>query len=215
VRRSRKLIAKHIDKKELQLVALSIVPYDPMVQPGQLHTINIVNLQRRLKYALDSVGVAVAVGGIDFSFNHDREGKYQPLWSAHFYLITSTTEKKKLGDRLRKIYLRSDIIPRPIKISSFENLARRRSYALKMNFQRRIGYDDIKNQIGKIRKCRNTSGDKLRAAERLELFIYLDKIGFAKRVIFRRAKPRVKSNRVTIRKASYRGKSKFGAKMRF
>src|SRR6266404_384147 len=47
-------------------------------------------LQRRLKYALEAVGIGVALGGIDFSFNEDRDEKYRPFWSPHFYLITST-----------------------------------------------------------------------------------------------------------------------------
>jgi hypothetical protein len=170
-----------------------------MVQPGQLHTINIVNLQRRLKYALDATAVGIAIGGIDFSFNQDREEKYQPLWSPHFYLITSTKDKKAIGKKLRKIYLKSDVAPRPVKIPKFKNIARRRSYAFKMKFKRRIGYDDIKFRNGQIRKFRNASSDKLRAAERLELFIYLDKIGFADRVIFRGAEPFITSNEVRIR----------------
>ncbi len=198
VRRSKKLIAEHIDKQEHELVAISIVPYDPIVQPGQLHTIDIVNLQRRLKYALEAVGIGVALGGIDFSFNQDREEKYQPFWSAHFYLITSAENKTTLRKKLLRIYRKCEEVCRPVKIPSFENIARRRSYAFKMNFGRRIGYDDIKNQNGKVRECRDASQDKLRAAERIELFSYLDKIGFANRVIFRGAKPRVKPDRVTI-----------------
>jgi hypothetical protein len=200
VRRSKKLIAEHIDKQEHELVAISIVPYDPIVQPGQLHTIDIVNLQRRLKYALEAVGIGVALGGIDFSFNQDREEKYQPFWSAHFYLITSAENKTTLRKKLLRIYLKSDEVPRPVYFPSFRNKAYRRSYVLKMNFGRRIGYIEFKNQNGKIRRCRNTSSDRLRATERLELFIYLDQIGLADRVIFRGAKPRVTSDRVTIEK---------------
>jgi hypothetical protein len=200
VRRSRKFIARHIDKKEHELIATSIVPWTPLVQTGELNTINIVNLQRRLKYALKDTKIPIALGGIDFSFNEDREGKYQPFWSVHFYLITSTESKTKLGNKLRGIYLKSEEVPRSVKISSFNNIAVRRSYALKMNFRRRIGYAEIKNRNGKIRKCRNTSSDKLRADERLELFIYLDQIGLASRVIFWRAKPIVNSSRVKIEK---------------
>ena len=198
VRRSKKFIARHIGKNGRELVGISIVPYDPIVQPGRLRTIDIVNLQRRLKHALDATEVGVALGGIDFSL--DREEKYQPFWSAHFYLITSTEDKEILGKKLRRIYRKSEIIPRPVYFPPFRNKAYRRSYVLKMNFGRRIGYIELKNQNGKIRKCRNTSSDKLRAAERLELFIYLDQIGLADRVIFRGAKPRVTSDRVTIEK---------------
>jgi hypothetical protein len=157
-------------------------------------------VQRRLKYVLKKTRIRVALGGIDFSLNEDREGKYRSFWRPHFYLITSTENKKKLRNKLRQIYLKSEEVPRPVKISSFKNIARRRSYALKMHFKPRIGYHEIKNQNGKIRNCRNTSRDKLRAAERLELYTYLNKIGLANRIIFWGGKPVVKSPRVKIEK---------------
>src|SRR6266404_8923298 len=52
VRRSRKFIAKHISRPEHDLVAVSIVPSSPAAGLGQLLTVDIVNLQRRLKYTL-------------------------------------------------------------------------------------------------------------------------------------------------------------------
>jgi hypothetical protein len=139
------------------------------------------------------------LGGIDFSFNEDREGKYQPFWSVHFHLITSTDDKKAFGRNLRKCFLKSDVVRRPIEIEPFDNKAYGRSYVLKVNFWRRIGYQQIKRQQ-KNRKCRDTSEDRLRAAERLELFIYLDQIGFAKRMIFWGGKRVVSSARVKIEK---------------
>jgi hypothetical protein len=198
VRRSRKFIAKHISRPKHELVAVSIVPWSPAAGLGQLLTVDIVNLQRRLKYALNKSGLDVALGGIDFSFNEDREQKYLPFWSPHFYLITSTADKAILKKKLCKLFSKTEEIPRPVKITSFKNKAFRRSYALKMNFRRRIGYWEIKRKKGKTRKCRNTSRDKLRAAERLELFMHLDKIGFADRVFFLNAKPVVKGQSVKI-----------------
>ena len=198
VRRSRKFIAKHISRPEHDLVAVSIVPSSPAAGLGQLLTVDIVNLHRRLKYTLKKADLDVALAGIDFSFNEDHEQKYLPFWSPHFYLITSTEHKKMLGKKLRKLFSKTKEIPRPVQIKSFENIARRRSYALKMDFRRRIGYNDIKKRNGKIRTCRNTSRDKLRAAERLELFMYLDRIGFADRVFFLSAKPVVKGQSVKI-----------------
>jgi hypothetical protein len=198
VRSSKKFIARHIALLWSWLVGVSIVPYDPIIPPGQLSSLDIVNMQRRLKFALKKTKIGVALGGIDFSFNEDREGKYAPFWSVHFYLIASTEDKKKLSKKLRELFLESDIVPRPVKISRFKNTERRRSYALKMNFKRRIGYHETKNQNGKIRKCRNASRDKLRAAERFELFLYLDKIGLASRVICWGAKPVVNSSGVKI-----------------
>lgn len=198
VRGSRKFIAKHMSRPKHELVAVCIVPWSPAAGLGQLLTINVENLQRRLKYALNKADLDDALGGIDVSFNEDHEQKYLPFWSPHFYLITSTKEKAVLKKKLRKLFSKTKEIPRPVKITSFKNKARRRSYALKMNFKRRIGYIDIKKENVKIRKCRNTSYDKLRAAERLELFMYLDKIGLADRVFFLSAKPVVKGQSVKI-----------------
>jgi hypothetical protein len=143
-----------------------------------------------------------ALGGIDFSLNEDKDRKYEPFWCPHFYLITSTDNAKGLKRKLKEIFEKDYRIPRPIKISDFDNLARRRSYAYKIIFKRRIGIDtEKKRKDGTVRKCRDTSYDRLRAAERLELFVYLDQCGFAKRFVFWGAKPVVQSRKVIIRKA--------------
>ena len=147
---------------------------------------------------LKKADLDVALGGIDFSFNEDHDEKYQGFWCPHFHLITSTKNKKRLSKKLCKLFSKTKEVPHPVQIKSFKNSAYGRSYALKMNFWRRIGYNDIKNRKGKIRKCRNTGRDKLRAAERLELFVYRDKIGLASRVIFRGGKPIVTSSRVKM-----------------
>ena len=90
--------------------------------------------------------------------------------------------------------------PKPIKISPFENTARRRSYALKTHFARRIGYDQKKEGEGQVRRCRNTSRDKLRAQERLELFLYLDQVGLGSRLVCLGVKPHVSSDRVRLQR---------------
>ena len=53
----------------------------------------------------------------------------------------------------------------------------------------RIGYDSQRTRNGTLQSCRNTSRDRLRADELLELLLYLDQIGFAARAIFRGVKP--------------------------
>ncbi len=198
VRRSKKFIAKQISRPKHELVAVSVVPFDFLVRPGYLSALNMRNFIRREKVKLKNAGVDVALGAIDFSFNEDYEQKYLPFWSPHFYLITSTDHRKTLSKKLCKLFSKTKEIPHPVQIKSFENIARRRSYALKMDFRRRIGYSEIKKIEEKIRKCRNTSRDKLRAVERLELLIYLDRIGFADRVFFLSAKPVMKGQSVKI-----------------
>src|SRR6476469_811592 len=101
-------IDQHINKNERELVVTTIVPCDARRPPRQLSSFNIINLQRRLKYALEKARIPDALGGIDFSFNEDREGKYQPVWSVHFHLITSRESKKAFGKNLREWFLKSD-----------------------------------------------------------------------------------------------------------
>jgi hypothetical protein len=198
VRRSRKFVAKHINLPWNHLVAVSIVPWTPTARKGQLYTVDVVNLQRRLKDALKKANIDIALGGIDFSFNEDDNEQYVPFWCPHFYLITSTGHKKTLRKKLRNLFLQSEGIPRPVKISDFDNRAYCRSYALKMTFNRRVGYWKTKERNGELSQCRDTSGQRLRAAERLELFIYLDQIGLGPRIIFRRGRPVIISPEVKI-----------------
>jgi hypothetical protein len=220
VRQSRPFICREIDKKGTQLVALNIVPPRPVVKPGTLQRFSVADLQRRIKFALDQVGIGNAIGGIDFSFNEDRDGKYSPFWSVHAYLITATDDRVGLRKRLRKLrpqFKRTKRVRRPIKVSPFENSRRRRSYALKMAFKRRIGYDEIKlTKDGEPRERRNTSKDKLRAIERIELFLYLDQIGLAERVFFRGGKPVISAGTVRIKAtgSSYQANGKKHKKRR-
>jgi hypothetical protein len=191
VRESRKLISS-LETEGIELVALSLVLPNSAVAQGAFQFFDIKNMQRRLKYRLDDAHIDVAIGAIDFSFNEDEQGKYPGFWCPHVYVITATDNRERLAARLNG-FSPSLEIPHPTKVTPFKNTARRRSYAMKMHFGRRIGYDDQRVQNnGKIRSFRNTRPDRLRAIERLELVLFLDQIGFAERAIFRFVKPVIK-----------------------
>ena len=102
VRRSKKLIANHLETRERELIAISIVPPGSAVVPGQLNSFSMVNFQRRLKYILAKADVETAIGGIDFSFNEDQKGKYRPFLNPHFYLITRTAKRDQFRRALIK-----------------------------------------------------------------------------------------------------------------
>ena len=199
VRKSKGLICEAVDKDGHSLVAISIIPAKAIIRPGNLHTLDIRHLRRCLKYALAQASIDIAISAIDFSFNEDKDGKYEPFWSAHYYVITSVANEARVKKILKRLFASDRRIPRPVKISAFDNSSRRRSYAFKIQYNRRIGVDAIRQmEDGTMRKCRNTSRQRLRAAERLELYTYLDHIGFAERFIFRGVKPVIKSTRVKL-----------------
>ena len=217
VRKSKSFISDVINKDAQHLVAITIIPSQPIIALGHLVNFSIEKLQRRLQFALDKIGLCAVIGGIDFSYNEDRDGKYQPFWCIHVYIVTSIGNRGRIKRQLKRIYLSDSRIPRPIKISGFSNSARRRSYAFKTIFFRRVGYDAVIKRNGVERKCRDTSQDRLRVRERLELFAYLDQCGLAQRVIFRAAKPIISSSGVRVCEInsvlSYQGNSKKRQKM--
>jgi hypothetical protein len=188
----------HFEQYGADLIAISIVPCSGIVEPGELHKFSLHDFERRIRYALDKANIKVALGGIDFSYNEDKNGNFEPFWSVHLYLITFTTDRECLRRKLKKLFPKEDRIPRPMKITDFKNLRRRRSYVLKTQFRRRITCNVTKTHDGHVRTCRNTTYDKLRAKERGELFTCLARWGLADRLIFRGAKPVTKGNRVQI-----------------
>jgi hypothetical protein len=199
VRQSRKPIQKIIAREGKQLIGFCIIPSFPLVRPGQLKHFSIANFQRRIKVALDATNVKSGIGGIDFSFNEDRDQQWQPFICPHIYLIASTDDREKLHQALETIFQETDEVPRPKHLPLFQNNAYRRSYSLKMIFKRRISYYKIRK--GKQTKGRNTSNDKLRVDQRIELYKYLHQIGFAARVIFRGIKPEISNSKVRFQKA--------------
>jgi hypothetical protein len=200
VRQSRNPIQDIIAREGKELIAICIIPSSPLVRPGQLKHFSIANFTRRIKAALDIAGVKCAFGGIDFSFNEDRDQQWQPFICPHIYLIASTDDREKLRRTLKKIFRKTIEVHRPIKLPLFHNNAYRRSYSLKMIFKRRISYYKIRKD-NPTKNSRNTSTDKLRVDQRIELYQYLHQIGFAARVIFRGIKPEMSNSKVRFRKA--------------
>ena len=200
VRRSKRIIRDIIARQGKELIGICIIPSSPLVRPGQLKYFSIANFQRRIKAALDTAGVKTGIGGIDFSFNEDRDQKWQPFICPHIYLIASTDDREKLRRMLKPIFPKTIEVHRPIKLPLFQNNAYRRSYSLKMIFKLRINYYK-KRKGNPTKKSRNTSNDDLRVDQRIELFKYLHEIGLAARVIFRGLKPQISSSRVRFCKA--------------
>jgi hypothetical protein len=200
VRQSRKPIQDIIAREGKELIGICIVPSSPIVRPGQLKHFSLANFQRRIKTALDTANVKSEIGGVDFSFNEDRQNEWQPFICPHIYLIASTDDREKLHQALETIFPETDEVPRPKHLPLFKNNAYRRSYSLKMIFKRRVSYYKMRKE-NPTKKSRNTSNDDLRVDQRIELYRYLHQIGFAARVIFRGLKPKIINSKVRFRKA--------------
>ena len=172
VRKSKRLICETVDKDGHSLVAISIIPAKAIVRLGNLHTLDIRHLRRCLRYALAQARIDIAISAIDFSFNEDKDGRYKPFWSAHYYVITSVANKAKVRKILKRLFASDRRIPRPVKISAFDNSSRRRSYAFKIQFNRRIGVDVIKTN-GRWLNCANVEIHRDRDYELLSGWNYI------------------------------------------
>jgi hypothetical protein len=155
----------------------------------------MLNFVRRVKYSLAKAGVTAAVGGVDFSFNEDKEGRYSAFWSPHCYIVTLIKNRDQLARDLKRLFRRDFRIPRPVQVPRFRNSRLRRSYAFKIFFQRRIGCVKMTRDN---RRCRDTFTNRLRAIEKIELFTYLDEIGFASRFVLWGLKPVTRAGGVVL-----------------
>jgi hypothetical protein len=151
VRASKAFISENMTGNE-DLVAASIVPARPIVGLGELKAFSSDNFQRRVKHALAKAEVGPALGGIDFSCNEDRDQRYKPFWSPHSYLITSavSTTQTRIIRTVLNLLNCTKRTPKPIMVSPFVNKAKRRSYAVKITFDRPLGKV---NQDGRIRRA--------------------------------------------------------------
>lgn len=163
------------------------------VPMGGLAGVNMQALRRRTRYALDKAGVGWAIGALDYSLNEHKTERYEPCWLIHLHLVTVTDDPEALRRRLTAACPASDAVPRPVRVQEWDGRDNALLYLLKMKFARRVGFDDAERfspRTGGWRRCRATSQQRLRSAERLELLLHLDGIGPDGRLFMRKAQLR-------------------------
>jgi hypothetical protein len=176
-----------------EVMAISAVMPSAVVPIGELNRFNPTNLARRIRYALDKAKVAWVVGCIDYCVNFHEADRYEPHWSVHLHGFTVTDDQTALRQRLVEAIRKSDAIPRPVRVTPWNGSKKAIRYALKTTFQRRKGIDNARRfnaATGKWRTCRATKTQRLLAAEKLELALHLDRIGWEGRLFMRHAQLR-------------------------
>ena len=150
---------------------------------GRLHTLSVYKFQRYLRRALRKGHAGIAVGGLDLSFNEFPRTKQVSRWVPQFWLLIHNANRARWENVLRKKYPARALVPRPIKIQSWDGNIAAAGYALKTSFIRRRTIQTGRYARGEYLACQNTTHDRLRAAERVELFRYLHKIGLEARIV--------------------------------
>jgi hypothetical protein len=149
---------------------------------------SLENLSREVISAFETAGIHVAVIGVDFSFNEDREEQWHPHWLIHVRAIVPQLLSHSAIKRLRAEFPKSSSIPRPCRHAVFDGDPRGIAYSMKPSFGRRQSYPQRKVTAEGTRRCRNTRGRPLTGKQALELALYLDRIGLRRRLILHGAR---------------------------
>jgi hypothetical protein len=183
------------------VVCAGIALWSLAVPRGGLAGLDLPAARRRVQARLTTAGIGWATGAWDYSFNEHETGRYEPFWLPHLHLILATDESTALRRGLRDAFVRTDAIPRPVKVQAWDGRENALLYLLKMKYDRRVGVDGAERfspKTGEWRRCRATSQQRLRSAERLELLLHLDEIGLDGRLFMRRAQLRRTRDGLTI-----------------
>lgn len=150
---------------------------------GRLHTLPIQRFGARLLRALRKGRAGIAIGGIDFSFNeYPVTGDYS-RWVPQLWLLAHNANRSRWEHVLRAKYPAHKLVPRPVRIKPWDGHIKATGYALKTNFARRKSIKTERYARGKLRPCRDSRDDRLRAAERVELYRYLHCVGLEARIV--------------------------------
>jgi hypothetical protein len=170
-----------------QIVCMTIVPHDGGCGPRELDADYARRNIRRWKERLARAGVPWFVGAVDYSANEHAEGRYEDQWSEHFCGFTSTADPEGLKKNLRKQFLKTDAIPRPVTVKPWDGSDQAILYTYKPNFWRRVATDEGERGDGEggTRICRDTDPQRLKSKQRARLAMYLDELGLNGRLVFR------------------------------
>ena len=139
---------------------------------------------KQLILAFKAANITHALGGFDISINEHLTGDFAPHWRPHAWIFIKSRELTKKAERRLRKHFPADplLIPKPVMIKRFNRSLTAIAYALKGDFQRRVTLPKNTNRDGSTKKRRNVRYRPLRAKQKLELLMMLDRIGLESRV---------------------------------
>lgn len=125
-----------------RMVTVSLVHVNWERPPGDLDSFNMHLAKDQVAHHLVRAGLGhlPAIGGFDFSFNVDAEGRWQPHWQPQLYLIMMKLKDEDVSNALKKRYVKTVSTPRPIRVETVTSLIRPISYTVKSVFCVRSSY---------------------------------------------------------------------------
>ena len=177
-------------QKRGEVAAVSITSSSWRARPGALDQFDIGKIRTELTEAIEHTNqVQWAALALDISMNDDTEKGFDLGWQFQFYGFAKVEDRHIFSKSLRRVFLSSMQVIRPIVVKPCDGSARAFSYAFKPESVRRIAYwGDGRTHTGEPRKCWRTRKVSLKAKEEVELRLFLDQIGLSERLLLYRLK---------------------------
>lgn len=138
-------------------------------------------LSRQIARALRAAGIRQALGGFDVSANEHDAGRFDPHYRPHAYLFVPASQFARGEAVFREFFPVSEAVRRPVEVNDFDGYRGGLAYALKTEFQRRVTLPRVTLPGGEVKR-RNTRDRPLRACQKLELALALDRVGLGARI---------------------------------
>ena len=160
----------------METIAISLVPAYAFVPSGQLSSFDFNKfLDDTCRILIGTGVIRTAFIGLDISFNDLSARGFPNGWQIQAYIIGETTDRGKLASALNTAFQKTETVPHPVYIRSFDGTASAASYALKFQFVRRVSYVDTNGHW-------NTKKRRLQASEHIELMLVLSQLGLGGRM---------------------------------
>jgi hypothetical protein len=100
----------------MQAVAITVIPAGLTSPPGQLGTPDVRVVHRRVTDRLAKAKVHMAAGVLEVGLTEHAGNRYPTHWAWHLHGIALTPDRKGLKNRSLKVFPRSDVVPRPVRV---------------------------------------------------------------------------------------------------
>jgi hypothetical protein len=163
------------------MVAVNIISARRAIPYGGLHRYDLFQgIETRLIRALSAAGTP-AVGGFDLSANEHETNAFEPHWMPHAWILAPGRRMRRVAEDLREWFAVTDIVPRPMRMTSFDGAPVGFAYALKPDFYRRISLEP-RWLLDDSRSTFSTRKKPIWGAQRVELALALDRAGLDARL---------------------------------
>jgi hypothetical protein len=197
---------------EREILVLSVISRGVHFRVNELaETENMfARLAGKLHQALRAAGINTAVGGFDVSANEHEEHALDPHYRPHAWIFVPAKSYMRCEKAFKEFFPRNLAIKIPVHKKLFDGDMRGIAYGLKTDFARRITLSRKEMPDG-TRIRQNTRDRHLRARQKMELALQLDKIGLDARLFLHGMRleiglnhPRIVRRRSTVLASSKR-----------